>query len=318
MDRGSYYLSLIQRLFTHTRVPESMLLTITYHENINNWATAGLIKSMEDRGHRVMPIRLADVGAQIPHRFIFNDVDFSDAQGMIVRTIGFGTGDQITFRISVLEHFEDAGIYVMNPAYSFRRAKDKYATLTALHKAGIKVPKTFIGENLEAGIEFIHENDDVIIKPLIGARGLGAIRAEHPELTYRAMKFVHQLGQVLYVQEMVNKPGRDIRAFVIGGQFIAAMYRYLPEGHEGEWRTNVHGGGRAELAEDLPEEYIETAIKTAEVMNLDYTGVDILESEDGPVVIEANAAPSWSALARVTELDIAGMIVDHLVEKVKK
>ncbi|MHA1883294.1 MAG: ATP-grasp domain-containing protein [Candidatus Thorarchaeota archaeon] len=293
-----------------------MFFSISYHENINNFATAGLIDAMKKKGHTVRPIRLPDVAAEVPHKFTHLDEDISHLDGMIVRTIGFGNGDQITFRISLLEHFEDAGIYVMNPAYSFRRAKDKYATITALHNAGIRVPKTYIGENLEAAIEFVHEVDDVIIKPLIGARGMGMIRAEHPELTYRAMKFIHQLGQVLYVQEMIQKPDRDLRVFVIGGQVVGSMYRYIPEGIEGEFRTNVHGGGKAELAE-ISEEYKECAIKTAEVMNLDYTGIDIIESKDGPCVIEANASPSWSALSRVTNLDIAGMIIDKLVEKAK-
>lgn len=294
----------------------SLLFGVVYHENVNNWATANLIKAINDKGHVAKPFRLPDIAAQIPNRFSHLDEDVTDMDGVLVRTIGFGTGDQITYRISLLEHFEDAGIYVMNPAYSFRRAKDKYATLTALNKAGIRVPRTYIGENLEAAIEFVDEVGDVVVKPLIGARGMGAIRAEHRELTYRAMKFIHQLGQVLYVQEMVSKPDRDVRAFVIGGQLIGAMYRYLPD-VEGEWRTNVHGGGRAEVAE-LDEEYTECAIKTAEVLNLDYTGVDILESPEGPCVIEANAAPSWSALSRVTSIDIAGLIIDRLVKQATK
>ena len=293
-----------------------MLLGIVFSENINNFATAGLIKTMKNKGHEVHPFRLPDIAAEVPHKFTHLEEDISHMAGMISRTIGFGTADQITFRISLLEHFEDAGIYVMNPAYSFRRAKDKYATITALHKAGIRVPKTYIGENLEAAIEFVHEVGDVIIKPLIGARGMGMIRAEHPELTYRAMKFIHQLGQVLYVQEMIQKPDRDLRVFVIGGQVVGSMYRYIPEGIEGEFRTNVHGGGKAELA-TISEEYKECALKTAEVMNLDYTGIDIIESKEGPCVIEANASPSWSALSRVTSIGIAGMIIDQLVEKTK-
>ncbi|MFW9931772.1 MAG: RimK family alpha-L-glutamate ligase [Candidatus Thorarchaeota archaeon] len=291
-----------------------MFFGISYHENVNNWVTKSLIESMEKKGHKVHPLRLSDVGAEVPNRFTHLEEDISNLDGLIVRTIGFGTGDQITYRISLLEHFEDAGVYVMNPAYAFRRAKDKYATLTSLQKVGIRVPRTYIGENLEAAIEFVEEVGDVVIKPMIGARGMGAIRAEMPELTYRAMKFIHQLGQVLYIQEMIQKPDRDIRAFVIGNEVVGAMYRYLPADVEGEWRTNVHGGGRAEVVE-LDEEYKECAIKTAEALNLDYTGVDILESPEGPCVIEANASPSWSALSRVTELDIAGMIVDKLVEK---
>lgn len=288
---------------------------VVYHENVNNWATKSLIEAMEGKGHTAKPFRLPDISAQLPNKFIHLDnEDISDMDGVMVRTIGFGTGDQITFRISLLEHFEDAGIYVMNPAYSFRRAKDKYATLTALNKEGIRVPRTYIGENLEAAIDFVDEVGDVVVKPLIGARGMGAIRAEHHELTYRAMKFIHQLGQVLYVQELVEKPNRDIRAFIIGGELIGAMYRYIPEGIEGEWRTNVHGGGKAELTKLTPE-YEECAIRTAEVLKLDYTGVDIIESPDGPCVIEANAAPSWSALSRVTGIDIAARIVDRLVEQ---
>ena len=294
------------------------LFGVVYHENVNNWATAGLIEAIKAKGHTPMPFRLPDIAAQIPNKFThLNEEDVSHMDGVLVRTIGFGTGDQITYRISLLEHLEDAGIYVMNPAYSFRRAKDKYATLTALNKAGIHVPRTYIGENLEAAINFADEVGDVIIKPLIGARGMGMIRAEHKELTYRAMKFIHQLGQVLYVQELVEKPDRDIRAFVIGGELIGSMYRYVPKDIEGEWRTNVHGGGEAEVT-DLSPEYKECALKTAEVLNLDYTGIDIIESKDGPCVIEANAAPSWSALSRVTGIDIAGLIIDQLVKKCKR
>lgn len=293
----------------------SLKFGVVYHENVNNWATKSLIEAIQAKGHISKPFRLPDISAQLPNKFMYlEEEDLSDLDGVLVRTIGFGTGDQITFRISLLEHFEDAGIYVMNPAYSFRRAKDKYATLTALHKAGIKVPRTYIGENLEAAIDFVDEVGDVVVKPLIGARGMGAIRAEHRELTYRAMKFIHQLGQVLYVQELVEKPNRDIRAFVIGGTLIGAMYRYLPEGVEGEWRTNVHGGGKAELT-ILTAEYEECAIKAAEILKLDYTGADIIESPDGPCVIEANAAPSWSALSRVTGIDIASLIIDRLVEQ---
>jgi RimK family alpha-L-glutamate ligase len=291
------------------------LFGVVYHENINNWATASIIETMKKRGHEPKPFRLPDISAQIPNKFTYLDEeDVSQMDGILVRTIGFGTGDQITYRISLLEHFEDAGIYVMNPAYSFRRAKDKYATLTALNKAGIRVPRTFIGENLEAAINFVDEVGDVVIKPLIGARGMGSIRAEHRELTYRAMKFIHQLGQVLYVQETIEKPNRDIRAFVIGGKVIGAMYRYVPSNIDGEWRTNVHGGGEAE-AMKLDPDYEECAIKTAEILNLDYTGVDIIETPEGPCVIEANAAPSWSALSRVTGIDVAGLIVDRLVEQ---
>jgi len=296
----------------------SLKFGVIYHENINNWATKSLIDTIQAKGHVVKPFRLPDVSARLPNKFTYlEDEDISDMDGVLVRTIGFGTGDQITYRISLLEHFEDAGIYVMNPAYSFRRAKDKYATLTALHKEGIRVPRTYIGENLEAAIQFVDEVGDVIIKPLIGARGMGAIRAEHRELTYRAMKFIHQLGQVLYVQEFIEKPNRDVRAFVIGGRLIGAMYRYIPDGIEGEWRTNVHGGGVAELAE-LASEYEECAIKTAEVLKLDYTGVDIIESNEGPCVIEANAAPSWSAFSRVTGIDIASLIIDRLVERSRR
>jgi RimK family alpha-L-glutamate ligase len=291
---------------------------VVYHENINNWATAGIIEAMKQKGHIPKPFRLPDISAEIPDKFNYLDEeDVSHMDGVLVRTIGFGTGDQITYRISLLEHFEDTGIYVMNPAYAFRRAKDKYATLTALNKAGIRVPKTFVGENLEAAMKFVEEVGDVIIKPLIGARGMGAIRAEQKELTYRALKFIHQLGQVLYVQELVKKPNRDIRAFVIGGQVVGAMYRYIPEGVEGEWRTNIHGGGQAEVT-SLSPEYQECAIKTADILRLDYTGVDIIESPDGPCVIEANAAPSWNALSRVTGIDVAALIVDRLAKQSAK
>ncbi|MEM2142248.1 MAG: RimK family alpha-L-glutamate ligase [Candidatus Thorarchaeota archaeon] len=294
-----------------------MFFGVSYQENVNNEVTKSLMDAITERGHRVKPFRLQDIAAHLPDRFVhLEDEDVSDLNGLVVRTIGFGTGDQITYRISLLEHMELAGIYVMNPAYSFRRAKDKYATLVTLQHAGIRVPRTFVGENLEAAVQFVNDVKDVVVKPMIGSRGMGALRPEVPELTYRALKFIHQLGQILYVQEYIKKPDRDIRAFVVGGRLIGAMYRYVKDASN-EWRTNVYEGGKA-VATRLESEYEECAIRTADILKLDYTGVDMIETPNGPCVIEANAAPSWSALSSVTGVDVAGAIADLLIEKSRR
>src|SRR5439155_360548 len=142
----------------------------------------------------------------------------------------------------------------------------------------------------------------------------GMVRVSDPDIALRVAKTLERLRAVFYVQRAVETGGRDIRAFVVGGRVIGAIERSAPAG---EWRTNVSRGGRARALE-IPVEFERLAVRAAAAVGADYAGVDLLPSRSGEVfVAEVNGIPGWRGLAAATGIDVAAVIVDHLVARVQ-
>jgi ribosomal protein S6--L-glutamate ligase len=208
----------------------------------------------------------------------------------------------------MIEHMEMSGIRVVNPCYSFRRARDKYSTQYTLEKAGLPVASTYITENLEMAFRRTLKLTSSVYKPILGSMGKGSLKFDDPDLAYNAYKMLSRIGQPLLVQDFIPNPGRDIRIFVVGGEVVGSTYKY---GVKGQWKTNVSQGGRM-VQKTFPEEILELGLKATEVIGLDYSGVDIIESEEGPIILEVNGSPGWQALKNATGIDIAEKIVKHV------
>ncbi len=153
----------------------------------------------------------------------------------------------------------------------------------------------------------------MVIKLLEGTQGIGVILAPDTTVAEAVIETLQSTRQNVLVQRFIaESKGKDVRAFVVGDRVIAAMRR-VAKGDE--FRSNVHRGGRAEVIE-LPEEYHKVAIQSAQIMGLRVAGVDMLESDDGPLVMEVNSSPGLEGIEGATELDIAGAIIDYTVSQV--
>jgi RimK family alpha-L-glutamate ligase len=280
-----------------------------------NWPSEQLVKEIKNFNSHPIILNLNEITSEIiDHSYFYHNKKKIEIDGGIIRGLGKASTDQITFRISLLEHMNYGKNTIINNPYSYRLAKDKYATLIKLHKNKIPVPRTFVTENETTAFKFAKELGEVVIKPLIGSRGLGPIRSNNTDLSFRIIKTLSRLNLVLYIQEYIEKPDRDIRIFVIGEKVLGGIYRKTSQG---EWKTNIAVGGKA-IKIKLNDQLENLAIKTAEILKLDYTGIDILESGDGYKVIEANAAPSWQGLQNVLKINVAKNIIGHLINKIKK
>jgi ribosomal protein S6--L-glutamate ligase len=141
------------------------------------------------------------------------------------------------------------------------------------------------------------------------------VRVTDPDVALRLVQPLEQIGSIFYVQRTVDHGGRDVRAFVVGGRVIGAIERRAPAG---DWRTNVSRGGSVQSFE-LPSEWVQLALRAATAVGADYAGVDLLPSRDGQVyVLEVNGIPGWKGLQQATGVDVAGAIVDHVVERVRR
>ncbi len=293
-----------------------MRIGIAMSRDRPNWPVRRLIRVLESRSCEAVTFCLKDISVHMDSermQFLLPRRRHLDANGLILRSIGGGSTDQITSRISVLEAMEFSGIRVFNSAYSHRRAKDKLATLVWLAHHGIPIPRTTVTERLAVAVASTKRYKDIVSKPLRGSQGQGIFRLDDPDLAFRIFKILQTANQTILIQEFIETPGRDIRVFVVGNRVIGAMYRYAKPG---AWKTNVSRGGKpvkCPISKDLEQ----LAINASKAMQMDFAGIDILESKTGLVVSEVNSAPNWSGLQKATGIDAAEEIIAYLLQQLK-
>lgn len=270
-----------------------------------------MAEAAEKRGHTVIQGSTGELSSMVTpegSRFWMGKTEVTDADLCLLRSFGPGSCEQLTRRISLLEHLEIHGVRVMNPGYPFRRARDKYSTQYTLLAHGLPIPTTFTSESMARAYELTELMDGpVVYKPILSSMGKGAMKFDDVDMAYNAYRMLNRLQHPLIVQKFIDSPGRDIRVFVIGGRALPAVYKYIPEG---QWKSNVAQGGKM-VQEKMSDEIIELGLRAAKAMELDYCGVDILEGPEGPVILEVNAAPGWQGLKGATGIDVAAEIVDY-------
>jgi ribosomal protein S6--L-glutamate ligase len=182
-----------------------------------------------------------------------------------------------------------------------------------LSRKGVGLPVTGFANSPDDTDDLINiaGGAPVVIKLLEGTQGVGVVLAETRKAAESVIEAFRGLGANFMVQEFIQEAGgADLRCFVIGDKVVAAMQR---QGKEGEFRSNLHRGGKASLIKITPEER-STAVRSAKVMGLNVAGVDLLRSNHGPVVMEVNSSPGLEGIEKATGKDIASMII-QCIEK---
>jgi len=210
--------------------------------------------------------------------------------------------------LSVARQLEAMGVPLVNGASAIARSRDKLAALQQLAAAGVAIPRTVLargGGEVSALVAQVG-GLPAILKLIQGTQGVGVMIAHSEAEVTSILGTLWDLGQEILLQEFVAESrGRDIRALVVGDRVVGAMRR---EAKLGEFRSNLHRGGFGS-ALDLPPAYAEAAVRAARVLGLDVAGVDLLESSDGPKVMELNSSPGFEGLERATGADVAGEII---------
>jgi len=213
---------------------------------------------------------------------------------------------------------ENQGVTVINSHRVMQVCGNKLLSTLALTKAKIPTPKTILAFTPEAVFEALDElGYPAILKPVVGSWGrlLAPLKdKETAEAIIEDREFMHPLYQVYYMQQMVARPPRDIRATVIGDEVVAAIYRVSPPG---EWRTNLARGGYAEQCK-VTKELEDIALKAAAAVGGGVLGVDMMESPKGLLVHEVNHTIEFKGTYTATGKDIPGMIIDYAVKQVKR
>lgn len=235
-----------------------------------------------------------------------NDLRPLELDSLIVRTMPLGSLEQVIFRMDCLQVLQARGTQVINSPRCLEISIDKWLTLHRLAEAGLPVPATVACQTRDQALDAFDRLDrDVLVKPLFGGEGRGIIRLQDEDLAWRTLSTLHQLGQVLYLQQFIENFGYDIRVLLIGHQ----MYSIRRHAPLGSYRSNVSMGGSA-AEHQLTEQERELALLAAKSVEGHVVGVDLLPARDGQTyVLEVNAVPGWRGLASCLQIDIAKQIV---------
>ncbi|AEE19077.1 SSU ribosomal protein S6P modification protein [Dokdonia sp. Hel_I_63] len=221
-------------------------------------------------------------------------------------------GASITFYgTAVVRQFEMMDAFTTTTSQALVRSRDKLRSLQVLSRSKLGLPKT-IFTNYSRDVEemIAHVGGaPLIIKLLEGTQGLGVVLAETKNAAESVIEAFNGLEARVIVQEYIKEAkGADIRAFVVDGQIVGAMKR---QGKEGEFRSNLHRGGTAEII-SLTDEEENAAIKAAKAMGLGVAGVDMLQSDRGPLILEVNSSPGLEGIEKATGKDIAKTIIRYI------
>jgi ribosomal protein S6--L-glutamate ligase len=276
------------------------------------YSTRRLVESAKQRGHQVEVIDHSKcymvMERENPAVYIGNRL-IEGVDAIIPRI-----GASVTFYGSaVIRQFEMQKVFTTVSSLALIRSRDKLRSLQIMTKAGVDIPKTAFADH-PSDIDYLIQQvggPPVIVKLLEGTQGLGVVLAETQNAAKSVLEAFYGLEANILVQEFIKEAGgADVRAFIVDGKVVASMKR---QSKKGEFRSNLHRGGEGKAIQ-LTEQEIEMAEKAAKAMSLPICGVDMLQSQRGPLIIEVNSSPGLEGIEGATKIDIAGKIIEY-VEK---
>ncbi|EON75575.1 Ribosomal protein S6 glutaminyl transferase [Lunatimonas lonarensis] len=275
------------------------------------------MQAIQEAGHegKVIDHLLCDlVIEQEGPSIIYKGEKLDDIDAIIPRI-----GASVTFYgTAVVRQFELIGAFSAVESQAIVRSRDKLRSLQILSREGLGMPKTAFTNFSKGGEKQLVERvggAPLVIKLLEGTQGLGVVLAETKKAGQSVIEAFHGLKARIIVQEFIKEAkGADIRAFVVNNKVVGAMKR---QGAEGEFRSNLHRGGKATVIK-LSKEEKTAALNAAKALGLAIAGVDMLQSSRGPLILEVNSSPGLEGIEKATGINIAGKIIEFVEESVIK
>lgn len=278
------------------------------------YSTQRLVEAATKRKHTVQiidPLKCEIIIEKKNPAVIYKGKHVENVDAIIPRI-----GASVTFYgTAVVRQFEMMKVFSTVESQALVRSRDKLRSLQVLSRAGLGMPKTVFSNYTKDVAEVINYvgGAPLVIKLLEGTQGLGVVLAETNNAAESVLEAFNGLQARVIVQEFIKEAkGADIRAFVVDGNVVGAMKR---QGKEGEFRSNLHRGGSANIIQ-LSDEEENAALKAAKALGLGICGVDMLQSARGPLILEVNSSPGLEGIEAATKKDIANIIIRYIERNV--
>lgn len=274
------------------------------------YSTRRLKEAGEQRGHEMLVVDHTKCDIVIERRkptVFYKGKELTDVDAVIPRI-----GASVTFYgAAVVRQFEMMKVFSAIESQALVRSRDKLRSLQILSRAGLLLPKTAFTNYSKDAKRIIDQvgGAPCVLKLLEGTQGVGVVLAETKSAAESVLEAFQGIKARVIVQEFIKEAnGADIRAFVVDGVVVGAMKR---QAKEGEFRSNLHRGGSASIIE-LTEEEENAALKAARTLKLGIAGVDMLQSNKGPMIMEVNSSPGLEGIEAATQKDIAKAIIRYV------
>lgn len=279
-----------------------------------NYSTRRLKEEAKLRGHNVRVINHAKcyVVLEKSNPVVYYEGEKLENIDAIIPRIG----QSITkYGSAMVRQFEMQSIFTTASSIAIVRSRDKLRTMQLLARAGVDIPKTVFARETADLDDVIGRagGTPLIIKVARGTHGNGVVLAETKKAAQAVMQAFYVEGVNFLVQEFIEESaGTDIRAIIVGGKVVASMKR---QSLDDDFRSNIHQGGEGTPIK-LTDEERKVAQKAAKAMGLPFCGVDMMQSDRGPLVLEVNPSPGFN-IEKVTGRNVAGKVIEYIEQNAK-
>ena len=279
------------------------------------WSTETLADAVEKQTGFRLVVDMADVSLDLEKNVLVSGaVNLCELDGIIVKKISAVYSPTTLDRLELLRVAEQAGVRVFSPALSMLRLIDRLSCTVTLRNAGIPMPETRVTEDITVAMDTVRDFSSAVFKPLYStkARGMTIIDADQDAVNMeRAVRGFSADNQMMYIQRKINLPGRDLGMVFLAGSYLGT-YARVPQGEA--WNTTIHSGGRYE-AHTPTDDVIELAHRAQALFNMDFTTVDVAETDTGPIVFEVSAFGGFQGAKDGIGIDAAALYAEHVMKE---
>ncbi len=279
----------------------------------NSWSSEKLADAVQEETDFRMLIDMAKVSCDLREgKVTYAGIDLSSLDGMIIKKIGPEYTPNLLDRLEILRFLSERGLKIYSNPLCIIRLLDRLSCTVSLGLGGIPMPPTIITEDIEEAVDAVGLFGAAVFKPLYSSKARGmTVVYKGPSAREGIEKFKSAGNPVMYIQKLVDIPGKDLGVAFLGGQYVAT---YSRSKHKDSWNTTTNNGGKY-LPYDPPSKTIDLAYKAQKLFDLDFTCVDIVETEDGPLVFEVSAFGGFRGLMNANGIDAASLYAKYVMGK---
>lgn len=279
------------------------------------WSTETLADAVEKKTGQRLVIDMGDVSLDLEkQRLMFQDMDLCRLDALIIKKISASYSPATLDRLELLRVAEQAGVRVFSRAENMLRLIDRLSCTVTLRNAGIPMPATRVTEDVGVALMAVKDFGSAVFKPLYStkARGMCVIDARRDrEEVEREIRAFRTDNPVMYIQQKIDLPGRDLGMVFLAGEYLGS---YARVSKDAAWNTTIHSGGRY-AAHTPPDAVIELARRAQAPFDMDFTTVDVAETDAGPVVFEVSAFGGFRGALEGIGIDAAALYVEHVLRQ---
>lgn len=276
------------------------------------WSSEKLVEAVEAAtGHRLL-VEMKNVRMDLDSgRAFFHGVDLTTLDAMIIKKVGARYSPDLLDRLEMLRYLCERGLKMFSSPLSIMNVLDRISCTVTLKLAGIPMPETTITEDVDEALRTVEEYEAAVFKPVFTSKARGMCLVDAGPGARDKIEAYKQENPIMYIQKRIHHKGRDLGVTFLGGAYLNT-YARCNDGNS--WNTTTAFGGKYRQY-DPPDEVIKVAEKAQALFDLDFTSVDVAETDDGPLVFEVSAFGGFRGIRETTSIDPARKYVDYVITK---